>query len=151
MGDRRGGQSQPGQDPADPRGCDAGALVHALSGTDKFQLYLGDDGRETNADPAPLHALVLLEPSSQPCAPHLEKLSGGAAFDVCLTALYRPYMADWYRPRQAVMADLLTLCSRIEVYRFRRHWSLSAMDEQLAPLLDAMLVADEGMARGACK
>ena len=139
------------QDAAEHLRCDPGDLVHDLSGTDKFQLYLGDDGRETNADPAPLHALVLLEPSLQPCAPRLEKLSGGSAFDVCLTALYRPYMADWYRPRQAVMDDLLTLCSRIEVYRFRRHWSLSAMDEQLAPLLDAMLVADEGMARVARK
>ena len=49
------------------------------------------------------------------------------------------------------MADLLSLCSRIEVYRFRRHWSLDAMDEQLAPLLDAMLVADEGMAQVARK
>jgi hypothetical protein len=49
------------------------------------------------------------------------------------------------------MADLLALCSRIEVYRFQRHWSLTAMDEQLAPLLDAMLVGDESKAQVACK
>ena len=49
------------------------------------------------------------------------------------------------------MADLLALCSRIEIYRFRRHWSLEAMDEQLKPLLDAMLMADERIAQVACK
>ena len=139
------------QDAAEHLSCDPADLVQDLSGTDKYQLYLGDGGSEADADPEPLHALVLLESSPEPTAPSLEKLSGGSAFDVCLTALYRPYMADWYRPRQAVMADLLALCSRIEIYRFRRHWSLGAMDEQLKPLLDAMLMADERIAQVACK
>jgi hypothetical protein len=139
------------QDAAEHLRCDPGDLVQDLSGTDKFQLYLGDDRPEMNPGPEPLRALVLLEPSAQPCAPRLERLSGGSAFDVCLTALYRPYMADWSRPREAVMADLLALCSRIEVYRFQRHWSLTAMEEQLAPLLDAMLVGDESKAQVACK
>ncbi|MFA7486663.1 MAG: hypothetical protein WCY72_01085 [Lysobacteraceae bacterium] len=136
------------QDAAEHLGCDPNALVQDLSATPKFQLYLGDG--EQDAEPEPLRALVLLDPSPEPVAPSLEKLSGGSAFDVCLTALYRPYMADWYRPRQAVMADLLKLCSSIEIYRFRRHWSLDAMDEQLKPLLDAMLVADERIAEATC-
>lgn len=133
------------QDAAEHLRCDPGSLVQDLSGTPKYQLYLGDgDG---GGGGGPLHALVLLEPSSEPITPRLEKLSGVSAFDVCLTAVYRPYMADWYRPRQAVMADLLALCSRIEVYRFRRHWSLDAMDEQLTPLLDAMRVTDAPVGR----
>ena len=136
------------QDAATHLRCDSDRLVHDLSNTPKFQLYLDDDAADTG--PEPLHALVLLESSPEPVAPSLEKLSGGSAFDVCLTALYRPYMADWYRPRQAVMADLLKLCSSIEIYRFRRHWSLDAMDEQLKPLLDAMLVADERIAEATC-
>ena len=84
-------------------------------------------------------------------SPSLDLLSGAKAFDVCLTAVYRPYMADWYRPRQAVMADLLTFCSRVRIYRFRRHWSLDAMDEQLTPLLDAMHKTDEGIRQVACQ
>ena len=134
------------QDAAEHLRCDPGSLVQDLSGSAKYQLYLGDSGD----GPEPLHALVLLEPSSEPITPALEKLSGGSAFDVCLKALYRPYMANWHRPRQAVMADLLALCSRIEVYRFRRHWSLDAMDEQLMPLLGAMRVTDTSLGRVAC-
>ena len=129
------------QDAAEHLRCDPGALSRDLSGTDKFQLYLGDGSSGMNADAVPLQALVSLESSPEPTAPTLEKLSGGNAFDVCLTALYRPYMAYWYRTRREVMADLLALCSRIEIYRFRRYWSLEAMDEQLAPLLEAMGVA----------
>ena len=138
------------QDAAEHLTCDPDALVQDLSGTPKFQLYL-DDG-EANAEPGPepLRALVLLDSSPEPVAPSLERLFGGAAFDVCLTALYRPYMADWYRPRQEVMADLLKLCSSIEIYRFRRHWSLQAMDEQLKPLLDAMAVTVEPRVEAAC-
>ena len=141
------------QDAADHLCCDPGALVQDLSGTPKFQLYLGDADGDGRADTGPeaLRALVLLERSPEPCAPSLDLLSGAKAFDVCLTAVYRPYMADWYRPRQAVMADLLTLCSRVRIYRFRRHWSLDAMDEQLTPLLDAMHKTDEGIRQVACQ
>lgn len=128
------------QDAAAHLRCDPGRLVQDLSNTPKFQLYLDDDAAD--AGPEPLHALVLLESSPEPVAPRLEKLSGACAFDACLTALYRPYMAYWYRNRQAVMADLLALCSRVEIHRFRRHWSLDAMDAQLLPLLEAMDVAD---------
>ena len=131
------------QDAADHLRCDPGSLAQDLSNTPKFQLYLGDGYSEGEAgiEPEPLHALVLLEPSPEPIAPQLERLSGAKAFDVCLTALYRPYMAYWYRSRQEVMADLLALCSRIAFYRFRRNWSLDAMNDQLLPLLDAMGVA----------
>lgn len=131
------------QDAAEHLRCDPGSLVQDLSNTPKYQLYFGNGHSDSGAgvEPEPLHALVLLEPSPDPIVPRLERLSGASAFDVCLTAMYRPYMAYWYRTRQEVMADLLALCSRIEVYRFRRHWSLDAMDEQLAPLLDAMGVA----------
>lgn len=137
------------QDAAEHLRCDPDSLVQDLSGTAKYQLYLDDD--DGSGAPEPLQALVLLEPGSEPIQPQLEKLSGGLAFDVCLTAVYRPYMADWYRPRQAMMADLLRLCSRIEVYRFRRHWSLEAMDEQLTPLMDAMCMSNAPNDRVACK
>ena len=131
------------QDAAEHLRCDPGSLVQDLSNTPKFQLYLGDGNSDGGAgiEAEPLHALVLLEPSPEPIVPQLERLSGAKAFDVCLTALYRPYMAYWYRSRQEVMADLLALCSRIAIYRFRRHWSLDAMNDQLLPLLDAMGVA----------
>lgn len=127
------------QDAADHLRCDPDALVQDLSGTTKYQLYLGDG--EACRDPEPLRALVLLEPCPEPVAPCLERLTGGSAFEVCMAAVYRPIMADWYRPHPAMMADLLALCSRIEIYRFRRHWSLDVMDDQLLPLLDAMGVA----------
>ena len=124
------------QDAAEHLRCDPGSLVQDLSNTPKFQLYLGDE--EVGAIPEPLHALVLLESSEAPVAPSLEKLTGASAFDVCLTALYRPYMAYWYRTRQTVMADLLQLCSSVSTYRFKRYRSLDALDAQLMPLLDAM-------------
>lgn len=136
------------QDAAEHLRCDPGVLVRDLSGTDKFQLYLGnDDGGQANPDPEPLHALVLLESSADAGPASLERLSGAQAFDVCLTALYRPYMAYWYRSRQVVMANLLALCSHTRIYRFRRHWSLANMEQQLAPLLDAMHSADEPIAQ----
>ena len=127
------------QDAAEHLHCDSESLVQDLSNTPKFQLYLGDE--EALTGPEPLHALVVLESSAEPITPSLEKLSGAAAFDACLTALYRPYMAYWYRSRQAVMADLLRLCSSVAIYRFRRYRSLDTMDEQLMPLLDAMGLA----------
>lgn len=146
------------QDAAEHLRCNPGDLVQDLSGTDKFQFYLGDgsDADGATAGPQPLHALVLLESSAEAGPAKLERLSGAQAFDVCLTALYRPYMAYWYRSRQAVMADLLALCSQVRTYRFRRHWSLSDMDQQLAPLLAAMQVpsrhsADEGIAQAASR
>ena len=137
------------QDAAEYLRCDPGDLVQDLSGTPKFQLYLGDG--DADPHPEPLHALVLLESSSEPGTPHLERLSGAKAFDACLTALYRPYMAYWYRTPQAVLADLVTLCSSVEIYRFRRRWSLNAMDEQLMPLLEAMDVSNERIGQEVCQ
>lgn len=137
------------KDAAEYLRCDPGDLVQDLSGTPKYQLYLGDG--DADANPEPLHALVLLESSSAPGTPNLERLSGAKAFDACLTALYRPYMAYWYRTRQAVLADLVTLCSSVEIYRFRRRWSLNAMDEQLMPLLEAMDVANERIGQEVCQ
>lgn len=141
------------QDAAAHLDCDPGDLVRDLSGTDKFQLYLDADGNgnDSAAAPQPLHALVLLESSTEAGPASLEQLSGTQAFDACLTALYRPYMAYWYRSRQAVMDDLLQLCSQVAIYRFRRQWSLSAMDRQLAPLLEAMHPAGQARMQAAAR
>ncbi|MCK9489324.1 MAG: hypothetical protein M0Q42_08005 [Xanthomonadales bacterium] len=141
------------QDAAEHLSCDPDDLVQDLSGTNKFQLYLGGgkNAGEHTAGPQPLHALVLLESSSEAGPASLELLSGAQAFDVCLTALYRPYMAYWYRSQQAVMVDLLALCSSVRIYRFRRHWSLANMDQQLAPLLEAMHGTDQPIAQAAAR
>lgn len=127
------------QDAADHLHCASDRLVQDLSNTPKYQLYLEEAAVDTG--PEALHALVVLESCTDPCPPRLERLAGASAFDACLTALYRPYMAYWYRSRQAVMADLLALCARVPIYRYQRHWSLDTLDAQLQPLLEAMGLA----------
>ena len=137
------------QDAAQYLRCDPETLVQDLSNTPKFQLYLG--GVEAETGPEPLHALVVLESCAEPGPPSLERLSGASAFDACLTALYRPYMAYWFRSREAVMADLLALCSSVEIHRLRRYRLLDAMDEQLKPLLDVMQVTHRPRDEGNCQ
>jgi hypothetical protein len=40
------------------------------------------------------------------------------------------------------MQDLVSLCNQVDVYRFRRPWSLEQMEQQLEPVLDEILAPE---------
>lgn len=108
-------------------------VVRDLSSTDKFQLYMSED---EVYEPEMLKGLIVLESGDDDEAPTIKRLTGMLAFKACLEAVYRPYMASWYKlPNQRVQ-ELATICSRIEVYRFRRPRSLNNFEHNLGPVID---------------
>jgi len=121
------------QDAIDYLGCQDERFISDLSNTKKKQLFLSD--RTVNQAKA-LRALVLLEKSGEGEPPSLNRLSGVEAFNACMSALYRPYMAEWFRNRKEIMADLLSLCDRIDVYKFRRQWSLDVLPRQMSVIFN---------------
>lgn len=120
-------------------GCKEEKLVRDLSNTPKFQLYLSD---RTQYQPKAMQALVALERCSESERPRLEKLKGAEALRVIMEAVYRPYMAEWFRDSGELMHNLIKLCNQVDVYRFRRRWSLDQMEAQLTPLIDRIREAE---------
>lgn len=116
-------------------GCQGVRLVRDLSNTAKFQLYL--EPAQT-IEAMPLSALVVLDQAEPGEAATLDKVRGIKKFRACRRSVYRPHMAAWFRDRHDYINDLLALAQCIEVWRFRRHWSLSDIESQAEPLLDAM-------------
>lgn len=115
-------------------------MAQDLSNTPKFQLYLHS---ERIGGPVPLAALVLLERATARSKATIEKLAGRQAFHVCMASVYRPYMADWFRNRKEILAELSTLSNGIDVYRYRRQWSLKNIDGGLKVLVDKMSLVRE--------
>jgi len=117
-------------------GCADEKLSQDLSNTDKFQLFLNET---VAVESAVLKGLVVLEqcPANQP--PGLRRLKGLDALKACRLAVYRPYMERCFRNRAEFLEDLINLARRIEVYCFRRHWSLPNMTEQMEPLLQTLM------------
>lgn len=124
------------QDAVDHLGCHDEKLVQDLSNTPKFQLYLSD---QKPWQPGPIRSLVLLDRCEEDEPPTLEPLKGTAAFEAVMSAIYRPYMAEWFRDPVELMRDLIAVCQQIKVYRFRRQWNLDDLEDQHRPLLDQLL------------
>lgn len=106
-----------------------------LSHTDKYQLYLED---HLPQKPGRLRALVVLDRCAAGETPGLEQLSGIRAFEAITASIYRPLFAKFFREPEELMVDKTRLASEIDVYRFRRQWSLEGMVEQLDPLLNVI-------------
>ena len=128
------------QDAVDHLECHDEQLVQDLSNTPKFQLYLSD---QSHYQPRPMQALVILDRCDKNESPSLERLTGTRAFEALMGAVYRPYMAEWFREPRALMQDLVNLCNQIDVYRFRRQWSLEQMEQQLEPVLNEIKMPKE--------
>ncbi len=109
--------------------------VRDLSNTEKFQLYLPVD---SNYQPEPLHALVILESASDSDTAIVQRLKGAEAFNACLGAVYRPYMEKWFKFPEQRIKELAGLCQRIDVYRFRRPRSLDDFERNLQELVSLM-------------
>ncbi len=124
------------QDAVDHLGCQDDELVQDLSNTPKFQLYLSD---RQPWQPGPIRALVLLDRCEPDEPPTLEQLTGSVAFAAAMSAIYRPYMAEWFRNPAELMSELVALCQQIKIYRFRRQWNLEDLESQHQPLLDQLL------------
>lgn len=124
------------EDAVDHLGFRDEKLVRDLSHSQKFQLYFAEDNPPK--DPQPLRALVLLEVAADEETPSLVRLNGTEAFAACMFAIYRPYMAKWFRDPAALLKDVAQLADQIDVYRLRRRWTLASMEEQLRPLLERM-------------
>lgn len=58
------------------------------------------------------------------------------AFRTVMGALYRPDVGQEFNSPAALMARIAQLTDRIEVYRYRRPWSLEDMDSSVETLLD---------------
>ena len=127
------------QDAVDYLNCHDQRLVQDLSNTPKFQLYLSD---RHHYQPRPMQSLVVLGRCQDGEKSSLEKLEGSQAFQAVMAAVYRPFMAEWFREPTELMQDLVSLCSQIDVYRFCRPWSLEQMEQQFKPVLDEILAPE---------
>ena len=120
-------------------GCEDENLVHDLSNTPKFQLYLPDSDR---CEPSLLKDLVILSRSEGDEKAKINKLKGSQAFLACRFALYRPYMSVWFRDQAKVLQDLAELAERVSIYRFQRSWDMDHFESQLHPLLVNLIGED---------
>lgn len=107
-------------------------LRQDLSNTEKFQVYLAD--QQIHA-PGTLRAMVTLERCRDDEPAVFEQLRG---IEALAGAIYRPQMGRWFRQPQELIRQLEWLAGRIEVYRFRRRWSLDSLDRELQPLIEMM-------------
>jgi len=120
-------------DAIDHLGCRGADLRRDLSNTEKYQLFL--DERDCPRA-SPLQALIVLERTEQ--EPVMERLTGLEAFRVCRRSIYRPLFESCFRQRSEHIQEIVDLANRIEVYRFRRNWSLDSMPEHFDVIASAI-------------
>ena len=115
------------------------SLVQDLSNTPKFQLYLPDDapGGEFG-----LTGLVMLERAKAGDPAELIPITGIDRFRCCCKAVYRHYMARWFRSKADYVQDVFQLAETIQCYRLRRPWSLEQLDQDGNPLRELLFSAD---------
>ena len=104
-----------------------------LSNTEKYQLFLDEKDCPRASQ---LKALIVLERSEHETV--LERLTGIEAFRVCHRSVYRPLFENCFRKRPDFIREIVDVANRIEVYRFRRNWSLDAMPEHFGAI-DAII------------
>ncbi|RDB44395.1 hypothetical protein DU490_02150 [Halomonas sp. DQ26W] len=120
------------QDALAAMAIDTSGLMRDLTRADKYHLNAQAGFR---AEPKPLKVLVELERAEPDEAPSLVPLSGVEAFRVLLRALYRAELGQLFNPPARLLTTVSALASQIQVYRFRRPWSLERMDVGLGPLM----------------
>ena len=114
-------------------------LIQDLQNTEKYQLYLED---RTSLKPSRMRGLIMLDRCEKGESPTLEPLQGTCAFQAVASAIYRPMFGRCFRAAPQLMQDVARLADSIDVYRFRRQWSLDDMARELAPLLELMDVQE---------
>lgn len=115
---------------------DRDGLIRDLARADKYHLML-QKGFQT--DPQPLRALVILERAEEGEVASLEPVTGVAAFKAVMSSLYRPELGRGFNSPARLLRDSAKLADQIDVYRFRRPWSLGEMEENTKPLLQRIL------------
>ncbi len=108
-----------------------GRLVQDLSNTPKFQLYLRDEVPESEPQ---LSGLVFLERAEPGELASLTAVTGIDRFRYMCRAVYRHYMAVWFRSKAGYVKDIFELTDRVPVYRLRRPWSLEQLGQADNPL-----------------
>jgi len=111
-------------------------MVQDLSNTPKFQLYLPND---IPAERFELRGLIMLERAEPNDRSELIPVKGIDRFGCCCGAVYRHYMAPWFRSKEDYVHDVFQLAESIEILRFRRPWSLEQMNEEMNPLRDLLM------------
>ncbi len=114
-------------------GIDTEGLVRDLTRHDKYHLMVDE---AFHKHPEPLKALVLLERAEEGEKASLEPLKGVEAFRTVMGALYRPDVGQEFNSPAEMMERIARLTDRIDVYRYRRPWSLEDMDSSVENLLD---------------
>lgn len=114
-------------------------LVQDLSNTPKFQLYLPDDIPGTEFK---LSGIILLERAEPGQPAELIPVTGINRFRVCCNAVYRYYMAPWFRTKADYVQDVFQLAESIQIFRLRRPWSLEQLSNESNPLWE-LLLSDE--------
>lgn len=102
-------------------------LVQDLSNTQKYQLYLSDEAPKGDFA---LTNIVALEKAESGEQPQLFPVTGVERFKFCSNAIYRHYMAPWFRTKEEYIGSLFRLAENIEVYRLRRPWSHDLLEQQ---------------------
>jgi len=123
---------------------DKHTLVPDQTHKEKYHLQL-EQGFCT--EPQPLRSIVVLERLPIGESANLTTLKGAEAVQLLLAAaLYRPGLRHRIGDPAQQFRILSTLVKQVNVYRYQRPWSLSALDDSLQPLLE--LIAES---TGQCK
>lgn len=113
-------------------GIDHQGLARDLTRTDKYHL-VRHRGFQPHA--RPLRYLVLLERAEKQEPASLEPLAGLEAFKAVMATIYRPEWGQAFNGPARLLDYAADLARRIQVYRYRRPWSLEGMEQSLEPLL----------------
>ncbi|MCL7939405.1 hypothetical protein M8009_03680 [Halomonas sp. ATCH28] len=113
-------------------GFDHHSLSRDLTRSGKYHL-IRRRGFHTYAQP--LRALVLLEHAEKGTAASLEPLEGLEALEVVMASLYLPEWGQALNGPARLRTYASELAQRIQVYRYRRPWTLDDMEQSLAPLV----------------
>ncbi|WP_458526772.1 hypothetical protein [Onishia taeanensis] len=124
-------------------GLDHRHLVQDQARTAKYHLVNHTGFLDTAR---PLHHLVMLESATPDEPANLTPLEGLEAFQAVMATIYRPECGLAFNGHARLMAQAAGLARRIQVFRYRRPWSLDGMERSLVPLLERI---HEGAGHGA--
>ncbi|WP_445001055.1 hypothetical protein [Halomonas mongoliensis] len=111
---------------------DRQGLVRDLTRRDKFHLNRHHGFTDLTE---PLGALVLLERTPRDEKATLERVEGIEAFRVVMSALYLPEWGRRFNGPARLMHYCAELTRQIQIYRYRRPWSLEKAEDSLTPLI----------------
>ena len=77
----------------------------------------------------------------------LEPVTGAAAFQAIMSSLYRPEFGKEFNSPAQRLYDSARLAGQIDIYRFRRPWSLDEMNASVEPLLQRILQSSQARGR----